>query len=78
MGEITSLEATRHEQNKEHRRQEYIQRIGNRVIRELPQTIMEAKTLNPEETEKVIAMLDSVLKTAQDYIRACQRAARPR
>lgn len=78
MGEITSLEATRREQNRDQRRQEYIQRIGARVIKDTPQAILEAKTLDPAETERVIAMFDSVLKTAQDYIRACQRAARPR
>lgn len=77
MGEITSLEATRHEQNREQRRQEYIQRIGTRVIKDTPQTILEAKTLDPAETEKVIAMLDSVLTAARDYIRACRQAAEP-
>ena len=78
MKEVTSLEAARQQRLDDQSRQEYIQRIGARITRELPQTILEAKTLEPADASTVIMMLDSAMRMAQDYIRKCKQAAGPR
>lgn len=78
MKEVTSITEARQQRLDDQICADYKKIAGDRILRDIPQIVLEARQMNRHDSYTVLATLERTIDTLQDYIRKCKQAAGPR